>query len=80
MDKAALGQVSSKYFDFPYQFLFHKILHTHLSPEAGTIGQLVADVPGGLSLTPPHETSTAANDIYNSLSIISFVHVFCLTL
>jgi hypothetical protein len=28
----------------------------HLSSEAGTIGQLVADVPSGLSFTPPHET------------------------
>jgi hypothetical protein len=31
----------------------------HLSSGAGTIGQLVADVPSGLSLTPPKETKLA---------------------
>jgi hypothetical protein len=31
------------------------MLHTHVSSAAGTIGQTVADVPSGLSLTPPHE-------------------------
>jgi hypothetical protein len=30
----------------------------HLSPGAGTIGQLMAEVPSGLSLTPPQETKT----------------------
>jgi hypothetical protein len=29
------------------------MLRTHLSSGAGTVGQLVADVPSGLSLTPP---------------------------
>jgi hypothetical protein len=34
-----------------------RLLHIHhLSSEAGTIGQLVADVPSGLSLTPLQET------------------------
>jgi hypothetical protein len=32
----------------------------HLSSGAGTIRQLVADVPSGLSLTPPQETKTKA--------------------
>jgi hypothetical protein len=32
------------------------MLHAHLSTEAGTVGQLVAGVPSGLSLTPPKET------------------------
>jgi hypothetical protein len=41
VDKVALGQVFSEYF---------------LSSEAGTIGQLVADVSSGHSLTPPRET------------------------
>jgi hypothetical protein len=56
--KVALGQVFSEYFDFPCQFLFHRLLHIHhhLSSGAGTIGQLVADVPSGLSLTPPRPT------------------------
>jgi hypothetical protein len=38
------------------QFLFHQVSHIHLSSGAGTIRQLVPDVPIGLSLTPPHET------------------------
>jgi hypothetical protein len=48
----ALGQVFSEYFGFPFQYSFHQIIHTHLSSGAGTLGQLVADVPSGLSLTP----------------------------
>jgi hypothetical protein len=53
----ALGQVFLEYFCFPSQFSFHRLLHTHdLSSGAGTKGQLVADVPSGLSPTPPQET------------------------
>jgi hypothetical protein len=56
MDKVALGQVSSEYFGFPCQFSLHRMLHTHhLSSGVDTIGQLVAGVPSGLSLTPPQE-------------------------
>jgi hypothetical protein len=40
---------------FPYQPSFHQMLHTHISAGIGTIGLLVAYVPSGLSLTPPHE-------------------------
>jgi hypothetical protein len=48
----------SKYFGFPCQFLFHRLLHTHqLSSGAGTIGQIVADVPSGLILTTSHENN-----------------------
>jgi hypothetical protein len=54
VDKVALGQVFTEYFGFPCQFSFH--IHHHLSSGAGTIGQLVADVPSVLSLTPPQET------------------------
>jgi hypothetical protein len=40
-------------FRFPSKFSFHLLLRTHhLLFGAGTIGQLVADVPSGLSLTP----------------------------
>jgi hypothetical protein len=55
-DKMALTQVFSKRFGFPCQFSFHRLPHTHhhLSSKAGTIGQLVADVTNGLSLTLPH--------------------------
>jgi hypothetical protein len=57
VDKVPLGQVFFEYFGLPCQFSFHRLLHTHhLSTGAGTIGQLVADVPSGLSLTPPQET------------------------
>jgi hypothetical protein len=51
--KVALGQVLSQYFGFPCQFAFHPLLHNHhRSSGAGTIGQTVAAVPSGLSLTP----------------------------
>jgi hypothetical protein len=57
VDKVALGQVFSEYIGFPCQFSFHRLLHTHhLSSGAGTIGELVVDVPSGLSLTPLQET------------------------
>jgi hypothetical protein len=54
VDKVALGQVFSEYFSFPSKFSFHQLLHIHhLSFGASTIGQIVADVPSRLSLTPP---------------------------
>jgi hypothetical protein len=53
VDKVAVGQVSSEQFSFSRQFSLHRLLHTHhLSSEAGTISQIAADVPSGLSLTP----------------------------
>jgi hypothetical protein len=56
VDKVTLGQVFSEYFCFPRQFSFHWLLHTHhLSSGAGTIGQLMPEVPSWLSLTPPQE-------------------------
>jgi hypothetical protein len=55
VDKVALGQVLAEYFGFSCPFSFHRLLHTHLSSGAGTIGQLVADVQSRASLTPPHE-------------------------
>jgi hypothetical protein len=63
VDKVALKQVFSEYFGFPCQFSFHQMLNTHLLSGAGTIGQLVADVPSGLSLTPPHEMKKNTGDI-----------------
>jgi hypothetical protein len=57
VDSAVLGQVFSNFFGFFCQFSFHRPLHIHhLSSGAGTIGQTVADVPSGLSLTPLQET------------------------
>jgi hypothetical protein len=46
VDKVAQVQVFSEYFGFPCKFSLHRLLHTyHLSSGAGTIGQLLADVP-----------------------------------
>jgi hypothetical protein len=55
VDKMALEQLFSKYFGFPCQSLFHQMLHIHLSSGAGTIDELVADVPSALSLKQPHK-------------------------
>jgi hypothetical protein len=41
---------------FTCQFLFHQMLHTHLSSGTGTTGQIAAEVPNGLSLNSPHGT------------------------
>jgi hypothetical protein len=59
VDKVAFRQVSFEYFGFPCQFTFRRRLHLHhLSFGAGTIDQIVAEVPGELSLTPPHEITS----------------------
>jgi hypothetical protein len=57
VDKVALGQV------FYCQFSFHRLLHIHphLLSIAATKGELVADVPNGLSLTPPQENEKKNN-------------------
>jgi hypothetical protein len=65
VDKAALGQVFSEYFGFPCRFSFHQMLHTHLSSVANTTGQLVADVPSGLSLTQPQKTKKKIDFVYS---------------
>jgi hypothetical protein len=42
---------------FPLPILIPPTIRTcHLLSGAGTIGKIVADVPSGLSLTPPQET------------------------
>jgi hypothetical protein len=51
VDKDALRQVFSEHFRFTCQFSFHT-----LSCWAGTISQIVAGIPSGLSLTHPQET------------------------
>jgi hypothetical protein len=53
VDKEVLRQVFSEYFGLLFPSKFHQMLHTHPSSGAGTIGQLVADIPTGLSLAPP---------------------------
>jgi hypothetical protein len=57
VNKVALGQIFSEYFGFLCQFSFRRLLDTNnLSSAAGKIGQLLADMPSGLSVTPPQET------------------------
>jgi hypothetical protein len=41
---------------FPLPILIPVTAYTHQSSGAGATGQIVADVPGGLSLTSLHET------------------------
>jgi hypothetical protein len=50
VDKTALWQVFCDYLGFPCQS-FHRLLHTHHHPSsgAGTIRQIVANVPSGLN-------------------------------
>jgi hypothetical protein len=57
VNKVALWQVISEYFDFPCQSLFHQLRHNHhhLSSGVGAVGQIVAAVPSEISLTPPQK-------------------------
>jgi hypothetical protein len=54
-----------------FSAVFHT--HHHLSSGAGTIGQIVADVPSGLSFAPPQETRNTLHS-YNLLSFILTSH------
>jgi hypothetical protein len=47
VDKVALEQVSSEFFNFHCKFSFHQLLHTHhhLLTGAGTIDQVADGVP-----------------------------------
>jgi hypothetical protein len=57
---------------FPCQFSFHRLLHIHhLSSGDGTVGQLVAAVPSGLSLTPPQETKLKLNSRSISIAAVN---------
>jgi hypothetical protein len=72
VDKVALRQVSSEYFGFPCHFSFHRLLHTHhLSSAGGTISKTVADVPSGLSLTPPQKSKKNIHSIRVSTHVAS---------
>jgi hypothetical protein len=75
VDKVALGRVFREYFCFPCQYSFHRLLHIHhLSFGAGTIGQIVTEVPSGLGFTPPHQgqqifsSPSRADRLYSLLS------------
>jgi hypothetical protein len=54
--QSGTGAVLFRALQFSLQFSFYRIIHTHLSSGACTIGQLVADVTSGLSITLSHET------------------------
>jgi hypothetical protein len=79
LDKVELGQIFSEYFSFPCQFSFHLLLHIqhHLSSGAATIGQLLADVPSGLSLTPPQETKEKVKTPFRSTYTYDEVSEVC---
>jgi hypothetical protein len=51
VDEVTVGQVFFEYFAFPCYFPFHQMPHAHLPTGAGSINQIVADVPSGLNLT-----------------------------
>jgi hypothetical protein len=73
VNRVELGQVFSEYCGFLRQSSFHEMLHNHLSSEFGTVEQIVADVPRGLSFTPPHpmklkETTNIAEEAYMCLT------------
>jgi hypothetical protein len=70
VEKVALGEVFSEYFGFSCQFSFHRLLHIrhHISSGAGSVGQLVGDVPSGLGLTPPQGTNLVTISFLHSLS------------
>jgi hypothetical protein len=53
---------------FSCQFSFHQMLHSLLTSLAGTIGQLVADVPSGLSPPQPEELICAIQYFYLELN------------
>jgi hypothetical protein len=56
VDKVALGLVFSEYFGFPFQLLFRRLLHTHLSSEAGTVDPPVVVARRRTKWTPSHPT------------------------
>jgi hypothetical protein len=65
VEKVALGPIFFEYLGFLCQFSFHRLFNIHhLSSGGGKIGQLVADVPSGLSLTPPQGTKKTTYPLY----------------
>jgi hypothetical protein len=59
MDEVGFGQIFSEYFGFPCKSI-HQLISTHHHPssEAGTLGQIVVDVPAVL----PHSTKVNKTD------------------
>jgi hypothetical protein len=81
VDKVALGQVFSEYFNFPCQLAFHRLLHNHhhhhLTSRAATIGQTAAPLPSGLS-HPTRKKNNAKTRfmIFTQISVISLFYQY----
>jgi hypothetical protein len=70
VEKFTLEQVFSKYFGFPCQ--------TSYSPEAGTIGLLVAAVQIGPILTPPPTMRIKKKvDVFWFAEYMEFTYIIC---
>jgi hypothetical protein len=64
--QSGTGAGLSEYLGFPYQFSFHRLLHTHHpSSGAGTMGKMVADVPNELTITSPQESENKITILQN---------------
>jgi hypothetical protein len=62
VDKGGIGAVFSEFFGFPCQFSFLRLFYNHhLSSGDSIIGQIVADVPSGHSLTPSQDNLKKLN-------------------
>jgi hypothetical protein len=74
VDEVALGQVFFEYLDFPSQFVFYRLFHSHneVSSGAGSIGQTVAAVPSGLSLTPMTKKKTTEKRVKPQILYLRF--------
>jgi hypothetical protein len=68
-----LRQISYEYCGFPCQFSFHQMFHIHLSSGAGTIGQLVVDVPSELSLMFSHENEETTHIIKYLIRFVTYL-------
>jgi hypothetical protein len=82
VEKVALGQDFSEYFDFPRHSI-HRLLHTHHYPSsgAGKIGQIVAELPSGLGLAQKSDEIKFKTDNINGFEVPTAVvmknPVFC---
>jgi hypothetical protein len=54
--RVALGKILCEYFGFPCRSLYRLLHNNRVSSGAGTVCQIVAGGPSGLSLTPPKES------------------------
>jgi hypothetical protein len=84
--QSGTGAGFSEYFGFPYQFLFHRLFHIYrlrISSGAVTIGQLMADVPSGLSFTPLQDSKLKTKlqgEKYWAIIIIIVIIIIIITI